>query len=89
MWLECDVSSNSDCTSLWVDTLVDTQCGVATRGKFRIEALVACEGEEVLSANIDAQALDRGYTCQMSRQCVAYLSILQTEVRTIVDIEIR
>ena len=89
MWLECNVSTNGDGTGLWVNSLIYTQCGVAARGKLRIESFVAGDGEEILCTNIDAQALDRGNTCQLSRQCITNLSSLQTEVRTIVDIDIR
>jgi hypothetical protein len=87
--LECNVSTNCDSTCLWIDTLINTKGGVVARGKLRIEALVACEGEEILCTNIYAEALDRSNTRQLNRQCVTYLSILQTEVRTIVDIEVR
>ena len=51
--------------------------------------MILCKCNKVLSHNEYTETVNHNLACDVLRQCVAESNVLQTEVRTIIDEEVR
>ena len=77
--LKCDVESYSPRAGLRINTIVHAKRGTAG-GYFRVETMILGEREQVLGADIEAQALHHELHGKALREGVSQGDVLQAEI---------
>lgn len=87
IYLECHIGTHGDGSILRIESTVDTR--LCTTVNLRFHTLVTCKSEQVFCCYIETEIRDEYRLRPFLRQGNPQLDVLQTNIGTILDVEVR